>query len=508
MVAKGEQARKSQPMIDTNNVTLIAFVSAGGDCMDPMIVYPDDGCKETAYEPRRNLTLEDAYPKDWFKVATKSGFCNASVAMQALQEWEQFSRYVECCSVLEAPHIRPKNHKGEETGEWRVLFMDGCGTHISAEIPADFFRALREKHVHIIKLPANTTHQLQPLDLHYFGMLELALSRARENWRNGSRRAITMYTLPRVLVTAWEEVSNSVDTIQKSFRYAKLYPLGCIPGYEGARSVRQGKEQRTRPSVGSSATSCIDVEDGDYQDSPTLENDQDENDVIDGAPGPATAEAGHAALLAKLRDLIKDVRVRDAVKAICECAPCPHLNYLVECCLFSRDPEDGGPDTRPGRIVKTTDNSGKLITGDVHLEEHRERNEARKRKLQKKKKSASAADPSSTQTGSASAVEPHQGDVPMGPSTMCSPSFGPARAEEIRAAEALLDAQLGNDTFGADRRTVAGIVGVDSVPESLAKCRGTQKRAKTASRRKNIATKPTKVCITQLSIVSTSLFYF
>lgn len=92
IVAKGQLARKTQPMVDTNNVSLIVFASASGDTITPTVVYPDAGTKANGYVPQRNLTLEMHYPSDWAKVCSKFGFSNAPITMRAIERWETESR--------------------------------------------------------------------------------------------------------------------------------------------------------------------------------------------------------------------------------------------------------------------------------------------------------------------------------------------------------------------------------------------------------------------------------
>ena len=65
-------------------------------------------------------------------------------------------------------HVFLPETEPDDKAEWRILLLDGHGSHICA----DFMWECKQNKVHCIYLPAHTSHILQPLDLSCFSPLK------------------------------------------------------------------------------------------------------------------------------------------------------------------------------------------------------------------------------------------------------------------------------------------------------------------------------------------------
>ena len=71
------------------------------------------------------------------------------------------------------PHTR-----GRTIGRFRLLILDGHGSHINAE----FHRFCSENSIIALCLPPHSSHLLQPLDVCCFSVLKRSYSKIVESW--------------------------------------------------------------------------------------------------------------------------------------------------------------------------------------------------------------------------------------------------------------------------------------------------------------------------------------
>ncbi|KAF2650904.1 DDE-domain-containing protein [Lophiostoma macrostomum CBS 122681] len=124
-------------------VTAIECVSASGECLNPMIIWP-------ASTHRSNWTT---YPTPgWVYAHSESGYNDSYLSL----EWMK--------------RVFDPQTKARAGKKPRVLICDGFGTHETLEILEFCF----ENNIVLCRLPSHTSHKLQPCDVAVFGPLKAA----------------------------------------------------------------------------------------------------------------------------------------------------------------------------------------------------------------------------------------------------------------------------------------------------------------------------------------------
>ena len=171
-------------------VTVVGCVSAGGQCLPPMVIWD-----------RKNLPPELA-------VGEVAGTIYGPSAKGWIDQ-ELFDLWFTLHFLRYAPSVRPL-----------LLLMDGHSSHYC---PATIKRAAEEK-VIVFSLPPNTTHLTQPLDKGIFGPLKVS-------WRQVCHQYLVKH--PGAWVTklnfslfseAWVH-AMSPRNITAGFRTTGVYPL-------------------------------------------------------------------------------------------------------------------------------------------------------------------------------------------------------------------------------------------------------------------------------------------
>ena len=127
-------------------ITLLACICADGEHLPPAIIYSaTTGNLQTSW-------LEDFDPEKYtvYFASSEKGWTNNQLGLKWL---EVFHR-----------HTREKARNGRD---WRVLWVDGHGSHLSME----FLGWSIAHRIHIAVYPSHSTHRLQPLDIGLFSPL-------------------------------------------------------------------------------------------------------------------------------------------------------------------------------------------------------------------------------------------------------------------------------------------------------------------------------------------------
>ena len=127
-------------------ITLLACICADGEFLPPAIIYSaTTGNLQTSW-------LEDFNPDEHTVhfASSEKGWTNDQLGFKWL---ELFDRYTKA--------------KARQGRDWRVLWTDGHGSHLSME----FLSWSIEHRIHIAVYPSLSTHRLQPLDIGLFGPL-------------------------------------------------------------------------------------------------------------------------------------------------------------------------------------------------------------------------------------------------------------------------------------------------------------------------------------------------
>ena len=132
-----------------------------------------------------------------------------------------------------------------------VLFFDGHHSHISIHL----IEISQARNVHLMLLPANTTHVLQPLDVGVYGPLKQAWkSRILPQYKRKTRAAnITKEDFPKLVRQLWD-ISFKPQHLQGGFRESGLFPftMSAIQSwkYAPALPLQASNPKQKQPSLG------------------------------------------------------------------------------------------------------------------------------------------------------------------------------------------------------------------------------------------------------------------
>jgi hypothetical protein len=132
-------------MADPGNrdlITSVECVSAEGWAIPPMIIIPGVIFKEKHFKNNLHSLV--------LLAASENGYNNDRLGYEWIQHFDLITRIV------------------TPPGEWRMLIMDGHGSHLTYE----FVKFCWDKKIMPFLLPAHSTHLLQPLDIGVFQPLK------------------------------------------------------------------------------------------------------------------------------------------------------------------------------------------------------------------------------------------------------------------------------------------------------------------------------------------------
>lgn len=107
----------------------------------------------------------------------------------------------------------------------KVLIGDNLSSHLSA----DLIRLCKEKNIHFVFLPTNSTHLTQPLDVAFFRPMKTVWRQIIEKWKNTDGRNLSTIPkgcFPRLLKLLMEQLQlHSENNIKAGFRKTGVSPL-------------------------------------------------------------------------------------------------------------------------------------------------------------------------------------------------------------------------------------------------------------------------------------------
>ena len=170
--------------------TILPCISASGLSLPPMMVYPR---KRPVPQQR-----EGAYPNTLF-ASSESGWMNTELFI----EWFNFF----LCSI---PPTRPV-----------LLLQDGHRTHVSIEL----IELAHLNDVHLLCLPAHTSHLLQPLDVGVFKPFKTNFNKACSKYMcQHPGRVITADVLASLVADSYA-ASFTLVNIMKGFKKTGTWPI-------------------------------------------------------------------------------------------------------------------------------------------------------------------------------------------------------------------------------------------------------------------------------------------
>ena len=184
--------------------TVLTCASASGYALPPFIIYPRKRITD-------NLKV-GALPSTAFH-HSDSGWVNAELFIK----WFEFF-------LKMIPPLRPV-----------LLILDGHASHVTVDV----VELARRNDIHMLCLPAHTTHILQPLDVGVFKPLKTCYYKACKKYiTEHPGRVVTTEVIASLLATAWPQAVTPVN-IMAGFKKCGVYPLN--PGEVTDRQIAPSK---------------------------------------------------------------------------------------------------------------------------------------------------------------------------------------------------------------------------------------------------------------------------
>lgn len=132
--------------------------------------------------------------------------------------WFDGASFTDWVKNIVIPYFEDKEGK-------KILIGDNLASHLSLEV----IKMCKEKNIHFVFLPANSTHITQPLDVAFFRPTKVAWRQILDQWKKTDGRVLTCVPkgcFPRLLKLLIDKISiNSKANIQAGFRKAGIVPL-------------------------------------------------------------------------------------------------------------------------------------------------------------------------------------------------------------------------------------------------------------------------------------------
>lgn len=176
------------------NVTVVCAMSAAGNFIPPMFVYP---------RQRMTPLLQKGGPRDAIYCCSKNGWSNEELFLEWLKHFSK--------------HTKPTSE------DPILLILDNHSSHKNYDV----YNFCRENGIHIVSLPPHTSHRLQPLDVSFYGPLKTAFNRECGLFlkaHSNTQTKITQYDLAEIFNRAYIRTATLEKGVS-GFQSAGIYPL-------------------------------------------------------------------------------------------------------------------------------------------------------------------------------------------------------------------------------------------------------------------------------------------
>jgi hypothetical protein len=190
IASKGQKASRTQATSGREATTVMAGISAAGECLPPLIIFKGQKLQSTWRSP-------NAYKGTQY-ACSESGW----MVSEIFYDWFKYF----CLTITQRPLL---------------LVYDGHSTHLTSAV----ILQARSENITIVKLPPHTTDKLQPLDVVCFKPLKTQWDKAISTWtKDNNARRITKPEFVSLVGSVWDKVFTH-DIIVKSFEKTGLYPV-------------------------------------------------------------------------------------------------------------------------------------------------------------------------------------------------------------------------------------------------------------------------------------------
>ncbi len=187
---KGIKASRTTSTSGREAITVMAGISAAGECLPPLIIFKGKNIQNT-------WKGTNAYPGTQYAVSEKGWMVS-----DIFTAW--FEKF--CERLTQRPLL---------------LVYDGHSTHLTTSI----ILKARSENITIIKLPPHTTDRLQPLDVCCFKPLKSRWDKAIATWQNThNARRITKSEFVDLVGQVWDTAFTHANMI-KSFEKTGMFPV-------------------------------------------------------------------------------------------------------------------------------------------------------------------------------------------------------------------------------------------------------------------------------------------
>lgn len=193
LAKKGEhQVGKITSAERGQNVTIICCMSASGQYIPPLFVFP---------RARMQPALMNGAPPQSIAAVSKNGWSNSEIFLVWLNHFKQFSG----CS---------KENKV-------LLVLDNHESHVNINA----YQMCNDNGIIMLTIPPHTSHRLQPLDITFFGPLKKAYYQECDYFMlSNPGRRITQYEISYIFSKAYVRVC-SLDKAINGFKKAGIQPF-------------------------------------------------------------------------------------------------------------------------------------------------------------------------------------------------------------------------------------------------------------------------------------------
>ena len=218
-------------------ITLVATICADGSALPPALIYmAKSGDIQDSWVQDLDYTVHKAY-----FASSPSGWTNDSLGF----EW------------LTKVFDRETKSKARQGRDWRLLIVDGHGSHINIK----FLDWCLEHHIMVAVYPPHSTHRLQPLDVSLFSPLAIYYSQELDAFLHRCQGLLTIGKRD-FFGLFWPAYLKAFTqkNISGSWIKTGLCPLDASAVLKLSKKVPTLQEV-TRPSSGDSSKSAISASD-------------------------------------------------------------------------------------------------------------------------------------------------------------------------------------------------------------------------------------------------------